>query len=79
MYKSNKRVLNELPACYAIEVFSYLLAPLSRVFRESFAGISGCQIIFDPFLVILDKQIKNIFFRFCRLYRCLDYISPEKG
>ena len=34
MYKSNKRVLNELPACYAIEVFSYLLAPLSRVFRE---------------------------------------------
>ncbi len=28
-------------------------------------------IIFDPFLVILDKQIKNIFFRFCRLYKNL--------
>ena len=40
MYKSNKRVLNELPACYAIEVFSYLLAPLSREFREYFADVA---------------------------------------
>ncbi len=28
-------------------------------------------IIFESFLVILDKQIKNIFFRFCRLYKNL--------
>ena len=43
-----------------------------------FASFVKDNKIFDSFLVILDKQIKNILFRFCRFYKNLHWHKWHK-
>ena len=58
----------EFSTCGDITTLTRMPSGLKGAYRiPDFVTDISKKIIFDSFLVILDKQIKNIFFRFCRL------------